>query len=406
MSRDWWRGGYVKLLVSQGVSAIGDRISYVVVPFSLLMIGVSVSGLAVVLAARAVGYALVVLYSGVLADRSNRRRLMVISDVVRFMTQTATAALVFTGHAGVISFAILQLVFGAAEALFKPAAAGLMPELVPEAALERANGWLGSTVNTGMVAGPIMGGLLVGTGLGALGLAIDAATFAVSAFFLARLPRLRRQPTTRRSVFTDLREGWANLTRRRWLLILFVISALFELLSLSAVFSLGPGLAEESLGGPKAWGVLVTAFGLGGILGGVLATRMAPHRPAVWCAVLLGALSAQPLFLASGLPVVAISMLQFCAGASLTVYAVLSSTLVQRAVPRAVLSRIASFELLATTSLLPVGYLLTGGIAAVVGVAAAMQVVGVFTAVVCLLALASPDLRNLELTKTEVPNVP
>lgn len=72
VQRNWWRGGYARLLISQAVSTIGDRISYVVVPFCLLLVGVSASGIAIVLAARAVGYALVVLHGGVLADRANR----------------------------------------------------------------------------------------------------------------------------------------------------------------------------------------------------------------------------------------------------------------------------------------------------------------------------------------------
>jgi predicted MFS family arabinose efflux permease len=391
----WWRDGYSRLLASQGVSAIGDRTSYVIVPFCLLAVGVSAPGVAIVLGARAVGYALVVLYGGVLADRLSRRRIMVASDLVRLTTQGATAALVFTGHQGLVPFVALQFVFGTAEALFKPAAAGMLPDLVPDARLERANGLLGSTVNVGMVVGPVLGGLLVGSGLAGAGLAMDSATFLASALLLSGLPERRAAPRPRQPIRTDLREGWHVLLGQRWLVMVMIAAALFELLALSAVFSLGPVLADQSLGGAPVWGVLVTAFGLGGIAGGLLATRLSPRRPAVWCAVLLAVLSGQPLVLASGLPVVLIGVLQFGAGVALSCYGAVVGATTQRTIPRAAMSRLSSFDQLATTSLLPLGYVVVGALAGLTSVRLAMWAVALLSGTICLTTLASPGVRSL-----------
>ncbi|MCZ4610020.1 MFS transporter [Streptomyces sp. Lzd4kr] len=390
----WWGNGHAWLLTALTISSFGDRISYIIIPFCLLMVDVPVASVAIVLGARAIGYAMVVLYGGVIADRVSRRRVMILSDLVRFGTQSTTAVLVFAEHQGVVMFVSLQFVFGAAEALFKPAAAGLIPELVPEEFLERANGLLGSAVNMGMIIGPVLGGLLVGTGLAGTGLIVDSATFLISAVLLTRLPPSKQSCRPRQSILLELRAGWEHLLARRILLLVIVASSLFELLALAAVFSLGPVLANQALGGAHVWGLLVTAFGIGAVSGGLVTVKLSPRRPGVWCAVLLAILSAQPLFLSSGLPIELIAVLQLLTGMSLTAFGAISGATTQRLVPRHALSRVAAFDSLATTGLLPLGYLLVGGLAGLAGIIPAMRIVSVLSIAICLAILASPSVRE------------
>ncbi|HVB44451.1 MAG TPA: MFS transporter [Streptosporangiaceae bacterium] len=390
----WWRQGYGRFLTAQGLSSVGDRVSYLVIPFCLLGVGVSPAGVAAVLGARAVGDAMTVLYGGVLGDRLSRRKLMVTADLTRLLTQTAAVLLVLGHRQGIASFMALQFVYGMAEALFKPAAAGMVPDLVPKSQLERANGLLGSVASTGMVTGPLIGGLLVATGLPAVGLAIDAASFLASALLLLGLPDGKVSSRPRR-IIADLREGWRTVLDRKWLLILLTAASIFHLISLSAVFSLGPALASAALGGAAVWGVLVTSFGLGGIAGGFIATRFAPARPALVCAMLLAVLSAQPLFLASGAPIPVIAVLQFAAGMSLTIWAGVMASTCQRFVPRDALSRVASFDEIASTSLLPLGYIMVGVLSSQIGLVTAMRTAALVAFAICLSALFSSSIRNL-----------
>jgi hypothetical protein len=246
-----------------------------------------------------------------------------------------------------------------------------------------------------MVAGPVVGGLLVGAGLGGVGLAVDSATFAVSAILLIGLTDRHISKDGRPRLMTAVREGWTAITNRPWLVMLMSASALFELLALSAVFSLGPAVVEQSLGGAEVWGMLVTSFGCGGIIGGLLATRLSPARPVVWCAVLLAVLSAQPLFLATGQPAVVIAVLQFLAGMALSVYAAIASSTTQRMVPGHLQSRVASFGTLATTSLLPVGYAIIGAMTAIVGLIETMWAVGSLSITLCLAPLLSSGVRGV-----------
>jgi hypothetical protein len=180
----WSKAGYHRILSAQALSALGDRVSYVVVPLALLNIGFHVGMVASILGARAIAYGVVVLWGGVLADRISCVRLMVTSDAVRFFTQLATGGLVFFHVKIVALFILAQIMFGFAEACFKPAAGRLLPEVVPDIHLERANGYYNSAVNFGMVFGPILGGFLVAAGDSAIGLVIDATTFLFSAVIL------------------------------------------------------------------------------------------------------------------------------------------------------------------------------------------------------------------------------
>ncbi|MEV3985335.1 MFS transporter [Nonomuraea sp. NPDC049758] len=393
--QEWWRHGYGRFLTAHGLSALGDRASMIIVPFCLLAVGVSAGGVAAVLGARAVGYALMVLYGGTLGDRLDRRHLMIASDLVRFGTQSALVVLVLSNGQGVAVFLVLQFVYGLAEGLFRPAASGVIPALVPDARLERANGLLSGVVNGGMVLGPVLGGLFVQAGLAALGLGVDAFTFLLSALLLRGLPEMPRTSRPRRRFIADLVEGWQVIAARGWLLMLIVTSSLFHLISLSAVFSLGPAWADQALGGAQAWGTLVTAFGVGGIVGGFAAIRFAPTRPGVVCILLLTVLSAQPLFLSSGAPLAVIAFLQLLAGLSLSLYASTFTTTYQRFTPDDAVSRVSAFDSLASTALLPLGYLLVGWLADLMGIAAAMRVVAAVGILVCLAGLLSKSLRAL-----------
>jgi MFS family permease len=138
---------------------------------------------AVVLLARMIPPVALSLWAGALADRLERRRLMVGSDLVRIVLVGATAVFLALGH----TFAVVALIAAAsaAGAFFAPAAGALLPRLVAPSLLVRSNALLGFTRETSMVVG-----LLAGAGIVALvgpwaAVALDTASFAVSAILLA-----------------------------------------------------------------------------------------------------------------------------------------------------------------------------------------------------------------------------
>ena len=136
------------------------------------------------------------------ADRVGRRKVMLASDIVRAVSQTATAVLLLTGTAEVWMLAVLAFVYGTAAALFMPALIGLIPQTVRPARLQEANALLSLTRSIASVAGPAVAGVLVVAAGSGEAIAVDAATFAFSALCLARMrisEDARPPPSTSRS---------------------------------------------------------------------------------------------------------------------------------------------------------------------------------------------------------------
>src|SRR5204862_4552180 len=113
-------------------------------------------------------------------------------------------------------------------------------------------------------------------------LGIDAATFGVSAWFLARLhlPPSERLPA--QALLRDLADGWREFKARSWLIWSNLHALLANALVLAPYAVLGPVVAKRYLGGAGAWAVISAAFGVGSVLGGGLALRTSPAGRCSW----------------------------------------------------------------------------------------------------------------------------
>lgn len=135
---------FARLFIGQSLSVLGDRVSFVAVPFAVLSAGGSASDVGLVAAAGLVPMLLFTLVGGVWADRFRRHRIMLLSDLVRFAAQGLIAVLLLTGVAGVPTLILLMAVFGTADAFFMPASTGLLPLVVAPDRLREANALRGS----------------------------------------------------------------------------------------------------------------------------------------------------------------------------------------------------------------------------------------------------------------------
>jgi MFS family permease len=150
------------LFLGQAASTIGDRIVFVALALYVTDIG-SPSDVGLVLAANALPLVALVLVGGVWADRLSRTRVMISTDLVRFALHALLAALIFTGTVEIWHIVVIEALFGTAEAFFKPALTGLVPQTVPEeeiqparaatAALETVAEFLGPALATALVLG-------------------------------------------------------------------------------------------------------------------------------------------------------------------------------------------------------------------------------------------------------------
>ena len=383
------------LFTSTTISAVGDAVSTIALAFAVLQISNSPIALGVVIAGRQVASASVTLAAGVWSDRLPRHLILTAAAVVQGAAQAATGTLVISGHATVPMVVALQVAYGLASGFVIPAAQGLIPHTISAARLQQANALLGLTRSSVGVIGPAIGGLLVALGSPGSALLVDAASFAAEALLLLRLripPRadvLERNP-----FFHELRLGWAEFRRQTWIwttIVFFGISNFF----FAAYFVLGPVVAKRDLGGAPAWATLVTAFGLGSIVGGVLALRIRPRRPLLTSCAAAAPIVLQPLGLALKLPVPVLAVLACASGVGIAVHLAFWFTVFQREVPAEARSRVSSYDALGSFVLMPLGSALAGPVAALIGISTTLYVIsGVMT--ICLfIVVAQPSVRAM-----------
>jgi MFS family permease len=391
---------FARLFVGQSLSVLGDRVSFVAAPFAVLSIGGSATDIGLVAAAGLLPMLLFTLVGGGWADRLPRRRIMLVSDVVRFATQGMTAALLLTGVAEVSHLVVLMAVFGTADAFFMPASTGLIPQVVSPGRLREANALRGFVQSSGLVLGPALaGGLVALAGPGAA-LALDALTFAGSAAFLTRL-RPRGTPhepgpvTTRGSFFRELSEGWEQVRTRTWVWSGMAAMAVYHVVVLPSVYVLGPVLAEHEWGGAANWSVVVAAFGIGSITGDVVAYRLKIARPMAVAAAALAVASCQAVIIGSSGSLVLIAGLEAVTGVAVALFFVLWDTALQTHVPESALSRVSSYDHLLSAGLMPLGLALAGPVSDSLGLRPTLYVMTIVAVPAALALLCVPAVRHL-----------
>jgi MFS family permease len=382
------------LFIGQAVSLLGDGMVGVALAFAVLEETGSASDLGIVLAARTVPLVAFLLAGGVWADRLPRRALMVATDLIRFGAHGLMAALLIAGEPGIWALAALAAIAGAASAFFNPAITGIMPAVVSAERIQQANALRGLTEAAGRIAGPALAGVLVvGVGPG-WALAADAATFAVSAVFVAAIPMPAHVPAGSHSFIADLREGWDDFRSRTWLWTT-VASTTFGNMLFAAYFVLGPLVADRELGGAGAWALIASAFGVGLLVGGIVLLQMDPQRPAL-VATLAVALYTLPLaFLAIPAPAVVTAGAGLLAGAGLAVANNLWETTQQRHVPEELLSRVTSYDWFGSLAAVPIGMLLWGPVGEAIGVSEALWIAFALQLSSILILLAVREIREL-----------
>jgi MFS family permease len=256
---------FLRLWIGQGTSFLGDAVSMV----ALVVLVVQVTG-----SASAVGGALVARLlptlasplAGVLADRLDRRLILVTSDLARAVL---VLGLIFATNLATIY--VLVFLLGVARTLFNPTVRAAFPSVVGAGDLTRANALISGTFSVSETAGPALGGLLVATVGVDAAFVLDAATYLVSAAMLSliRLPRSEREEEEA-GFGEDLRAGFSYLAGSRVPLAI-VLGAFLTMLTVNITIPAEIFLARETFdAGNAGYGLLVGLYGGGMVLGSAL----------------------------------------------------------------------------------------------------------------------------------------
>jgi len=380
------------LWLAQSSSVIGDCIVIVALALFVIDLTGSATDLGLVFAAASLPLVAFLLLGGVWADRLPRHRVMIGTDLVRFMLHALLAVLIFTHSTQIWQLIVIEALFGTAEAFFRPAANGLLPQTVPESEIQQANGLSSLSNNIGEFAGPALATALV-LGLGAgWAFALDAVTFLISAALLTRVRPRRRAVSAAAetspeqvTVRAEMREGFREVRSRAWVWATLAAFCVALFAALAPWFVLGPIVAREQYGHIGVYGVVSAAVGIGTIIGSLLGIGWRPRFPmrAAMLAILLWPCAA--ILYAAGVTLVIVIPTMLVGGAGIALFDVWWMTALAERIPADKLSRVSSYDWMVSLALLPLGYVLAGPLAQALG---AVEVLIGGSAIACL-ALAA-----------------
>ena len=376
---------------STTVSAIGDGVAAIALVFAVLHISHdSPTAVGVVLACRQVAAAAITLAAGVVADRLPRHLVLVAVASVQAAVQGLVGGLIVTGHATVPVLAGLAVVYGLADGFVIPAQNGLVPAVISAARLQQANALIGLSRSILGFAAPALGGILVAAGSPGGAILIDAASFVVAAVLLACVYVAPRADVVEPEPFLrELREGWSEFRRQRWIFNTIVFFGIGNFTA-QAWGVLAPLVMKEHYGGASTYGAVLSCFGVGMVVGGLIVLRWHPSRP-----LLASCVGAVPFGLGTWMiaflvPLPVLLAAQLFAGIGLAIHLALWFTVFQQQVPEAARSRVSSYDALGSFVLIPLGTAAAGPIASAVGVKATLIGAGAVTVAMNLLVLAQP----------------
>lgn len=382
------------------VSQIGDGVFMVAIAWQVYALSNAPTALAIVGLARVLPLVVFVLVSGALADRLERRRLLVAGAALTSAAVAVLAALAATGALRLWEVWAIAAVVGLGRAISGPASGAIVPELVPQAMLVQANS-LSQLMRplAAMLIGPGLGGVLVASVGASSAFAFDGAAYALAIVaLLAIRPRPRPREGAGPGMLAELRAGFAFVRGQTWIWGTLVVATVWVLVIVGPFEVLVPYVVKNDLhAGAREFGAVFAAGGIGAIVAALgmgrfgLPRRNVTFMLGAWgigCGVVVG------IALATASWQAALAMA--ASEAMFTVGEIIWITLLQALVPGELLGRVRSIDWLLSVGLLPVGYAVVGPIADAVGARQTLAAAGVLSTVLVAATLLLPGMREPE----------
>lgn len=350
------------VLAGQAASALGDAITLTAMPLLVLQLTGSGALMGLVGALQLVPDLVLGLPAGALADRWDRRRMMMAADAGRAILTLAIPLSFWLGGPTMLVLLVVTLPVNALRVLSDSAFSSSVPSLAGRENLGRAMSAMEATLSVPFIIGPAIAGLLVVVIGPASTLAIDAVSFAVSAVSLLFVRRSLRaeRPAQIPNVLDDIREGIGFVRRHAVIRTVIGFWALLQISTAALIPALGYYITVDRGLGAQVFGFVGSCWSVGYLLGSLLVGRLG--RVAMgYRMVMGGSLLGGAIVLAAATPVAGIVVgAAFLVGASLAVVMVTYATLRAAATPDALLGRVGSTARTVTLGLQPLG-LLAGG---------------------------------------------
>jgi MFS family permease len=381
--------------LGQLVSVTGLWMQTVAQGWLVLVLTGSPFVLGVAAAARSVPVLILAFPAGVIADRFDRRKIILATSVVGTIASGVLGFLTIAGSIDITTVLVIALVLGATNAFELPARQSFVSELLSKRHLANGIALNSLLFNSARVIGPAIAGILVAIVGPGWAFSINALSYLPVIVGLLMISRVH-VPRLGIAARTALPEAVRYLrTEPR-------IAALLAMLAAETIFAsghliLGPSLAKDLGQGAEGLGVLLSATGAGAVVGGLLLAATS-DRGERWRVLLLAGLALSAGLMGVGLSrSYPVTLLCFViAGWGMVTFNASTNTLIQTIVPDRLRGRIMSLYTLMLLGLMPAGGLLMGALASSSGSALALGIGGAAYGLVIVAAFAfAPPLRRL-----------
>jgi len=355
------------LWTGQAVSLLGDTAFLVALGWRTFTLTGSARSLGYVLTLQGLGLLSTVLIGGALADRYDRRTMMLVSDVSRFGIVGALTVIDGTGHLSLGILLGLGFAEGLATGFFTPALGGLVPLVVEEPRLGSANALIGMARQGSLLVGPSVAGLLYGFAGSTVVFGFNAASFLVSfGFVWATRPRLPERADAQ-GTLREIRAGFRYVAGVPWLWVTISLFAFVLMCQWAPIQVLTPKLVRSHFHlGVRAYGLIFSMLGAGMIVGAVSFAQINPRRRRglisylIWMvnSLLVIVFALSPWY---SVAVVASFFRGICIGFGIAVW----ETMLMELVPQHMLSRVISLDWFGSFGLTPVGLVVVGAVSSI-----------------------------------------
>jgi MFS family permease len=405
------------LFGGSSISFIGDQFTLVALPWLVLQLTGNPAQLGLVLAVMALPRAVFMLLGGAVVDRKSPRRVLLAARGLNAVLTGVLAALVLAGAIQMWMVYVLALAIGLCTAFAYPAGSALLPQLLRPEQLQASNSVMMGMRQLSMLIGPALAGLLIssgstpagGTAAGGsahgtgLAFAVDAVSFlfSVASLLAIRIASDRDSRAPAGGMLSQVLEGIRMLWQDAQLRSFIAYMALVSVLVMGPLQVGLPLFAKTRLSeGAAGFGWLMTANGIGMLLGSVLSTpvtRLMRGRVGVMvlsfdatAGLALGALSTVHSVLSGA------ALLTLCGLLAGTVQIAIITWL-QRRVPQAMMGRTMSIVMFTFLGLAPLAAALAGALLKVISLSELFMGAGLTLSVLALLCLTRPSLRAIQL---------
>lgn len=356
---------YQKLLAAFFLSSIGDWLYKLVLPLLLYQKTGSPWIMAITYAVTFLPFVLVTPFGGVIADRLSRKQMLVRGDSLSFVLTLLLAVLVFVDIQQLWILYVLVFLIASINSLYHPIFQSIIPELVEQNRLAKANAYISSSDNLILLIGPACGGLIIALLGPTLAIFVNALSFLVSALLIRAIKTsatvMSAKGISVASVLSDLKEGFVYSYQHpviKYGCLLFIFANFgVQIILANLMFYLAHTLALSA----TKIGFTFAIIGVGAVCGSLLAPRLGQKMAAgqlILCACIGEGLAASLLLVMQDW--IGVGIAWGLVSACISVVVVTYFTLRQQIIPNTILGRVIAITRLISYCAIPVASLVGG----------------------------------------------